>query len=78
MQERIRTIDKKLQYQIEKLLAAATAVNGAVAEDGSAEGDPLSFGPQPDQLVEDVSPSYPLGPYASTSDPTREPTRGST
>ncbi|PRW45524.1 Something about silencing 10 [Chlorella sorokiniana] len=61
--EKIRPIDKKLQYQIEKLLKAAAATAGAAggAADGAADGgeaaaalgggDALAFGPRPDALV---------------------------
>ncbi|EFN54556.1 hypothetical protein CHLNCDRAFT_135352, partial [Chlorella variabilis] len=61
-QEKIRPIDKKLQYQIEKLLRAAAAVraaNGggdggggdaAAALDGGGD-DPLRYGPRPDALL---------------------------
>jgi hypothetical protein len=66
LQEKIRPIDKKLQYQMDKLLKAAAAVRagagGADAgeADGGAEGgeaaaaggdDPLRYGPRPDALV---------------------------
>jgi hypothetical protein len=57
MQEKIRPIDKKLHYQIEKLLAAAAVANGradgAAGEDGAADlgADPLSYGPRPGSLV---------------------------
>ena len=64
MQEKIRPIDKKLQYQIEKLLKAAAATAGAAggAADGAADGgeaaaalgggeESLAFGPRPDALV---------------------------
>lgn len=63
-QEKIRPIDKKLQYQIEKLLKAAAATAGAAggtgdAADGGGEAaaalgggdDALTFGPRPDALV---------------------------
>ena len=62
-QEKIRPIDKKLQYQIEKLLKAAAATAGAAggAEPGADGGeaaaalgggeDALAYGPRPDALV---------------------------
>ncbi len=63
-QEKIRPIDKKLQYQIEKLLKAAAATAGTAggAGDGADAGgeaaaalgggdDALAFGPRPDALV---------------------------
>ena len=56
-QEKLRPIDKKLAYQIEKLLAAgqrAEADGGADAGDG-ADADPLAYGPRPDQLVPRVA-----------------------
>lgn len=63
LQEKIRPIDKKLQYQIEKLLKATAAVGAAAGKDaGGGEGgeaaaalaggdDPLRYGPRPDALV---------------------------
>jgi hypothetical protein len=66
LQEKIRPIDKKLQYQIEKLLKAASAVGSTAANgDAGASGgeaaaalagsgggdDPLRYGPRPDALL---------------------------
>jgi hypothetical protein len=53
VQEKLRPIDKKLQYQMEKLLRAAQQVQAAGADGGAV--DPLSFGPKPDQLLPKVS-----------------------
>lgn len=65
-QEKIRPIDKKLHYQVEKLLAAAQAAAGAngaagaqaapAAEGGAGAGgdDPLKYAPRPDALVPKV------------------------
>ncbi|GAB4821287.1 hypothetical protein N2152v2_008333 [Parachlorella kessleri] len=61
--EKIRPIDKKLHYQVEKLLAAAQAAGTAgaqaapAAEGGAAAAaaeDPLRYGPRPDALVAKV------------------------
>ncbi|KAA6428544.1 MAG: hypothetical protein FRX49_01420 [Trebouxia sp. A1-2] len=54
--EKIRPIDKKLQYQMDKLLMAAqlqiSGKDQEVAADGTAAAsDPLRFGPKPDQLI---------------------------
>ncbi|KAL4853965.1 Neuroguidin [Chlorella vulgaris] len=64
--EKLRPIDKKLQYQIEKLLKAAAAIQAgggggeaaAAADGGEAAAalagggdDPLRYGPRPDALV---------------------------
>lgn len=54
--EKIRPIDKKLQYQMEKLLMVAQLqVSGKGDEQGqesaAAATDPLRFGPKPDQLI---------------------------
>ena len=62
LQEKIRPIDKKLHYQVEKLLAAAQAAGTAGAQVApAAEGaaaaaaeDPLRYGPRPDALVAKV------------------------
>ena len=61
-QEKIRPIDKKLHYQVEKLLAAAQAAGTAGAQAapaaegaaGAAAEDPLRYGPRPDALVAKV------------------------
>ena len=64
-QEKIRPIDKKLQYQIDKLLKAAAAAAGAGGASDGATGDgdggeaaaalgdddPLRYGPRPDALL---------------------------
>ena len=52
-QEKLRPIDKKLQYQMEKLLRAAQQLHGGSTD--SAAADPLSYGPKPDQLLPKVS-----------------------
>ena len=52
--EKVRPIDKRLQYQIEKLLAAAqrAVVNGGGEGDGGREDEKLiSHGPRPEALV---------------------------
>jgi hypothetical protein len=48
-QEKLRPIDRKLAYQVEKLLAAGQRAP-ADGADGAA-ADPLSFGPRPEALV---------------------------
>ncbi|CAD7698177.1 unnamed protein product [Ostreobium quekettii] len=55
--EKIRPLDKRLQYQIDKLLRAAKAAK--TAEDAGQEvtggaidaADPLQYGPRPDMLI---------------------------
>ncbi|DBA96237.1 TPA: hypothetical protein ACH3X3_002431 [Trebouxia sp. C0006] len=54
--EKIRPIDKKLQYQMDKLLMAAQLqISGkdqeVAADSTAAVSDPLRFGPKPDQLI---------------------------
>lgn len=52
--QKIRPIDKKLQYQIDKLLAAAKepAANGeATPGKAAASADELKYRPNPDALV---------------------------
>ncbi len=57
--ERARPIDKRLRYQMDKLLAAAAAVhagpgaegNGAADDDTAGVDDPLRYGPRPEDLV---------------------------
>ena len=57
LQEKLRPIDKKLQYQMDKLLRAAAqlhqpgSVTAAAANGSGAAADPLSYGPNPDQLL---------------------------
>ncbi len=60
-QEKLRPIDKKLQYQMDKLLRAAAQLHqpsssaaAAAANGSAAAADPLSFGPNPDQLLPKV------------------------
>ena len=62
-QEKLRPIDKKLQYQMDKLLRAAAqlqqpgssgAAATAAANGSTAAADPLSVGPNPDQLLPKV------------------------
>lgn len=48
--EKVRPVDKRLQYQIEKLLAAAAAAQGA-GDEGGAAGEELRHGPRPEALV---------------------------
>ncbi|PSC73947.1 Something about silencing 10 [Micractinium conductrix] len=68
--EKIRPIDKKLQYQIEKLLKATAAVGGGGGDgaDGEAAAalaaggdDPLRYGPRPDALVAKQTGAAPAG-----------------
>jgi hypothetical protein len=76
LQEKLRPIDKKLQYQIEKLLKAAAAIQAgggggeaaAAADGGEAAAalagggdDPLRYGPRPDALVAKQSGGWQLG-----------------
>lgn len=53
--EKVRPVDKKMQYQIDKLLAAgAKAAAGGLgggAEGADTDADPLSFKPNPNSLV---------------------------
>eukprot|EP00891_Asterochloris_glomerata_P005440 jgi/Astpho2/5440/Aster-07389 len=53
--EKIRPIDRKLQYQMDKLLLAAKSMQGPKQQDGEqdadAAADPLMYGPKPDQLI---------------------------
>ncbi|KAK9904141.1 hypothetical protein WJX75_005357 [Coccomyxa subellipsoidea] len=50
--DRARPIDKRLRYQMDKLLAAASAVQSKdEGEDVGAEDDPLRYGPRPEELV---------------------------
>ena len=63
-QEKLRPIDKKLQYQMDKLLRAAAQLQqpggggggtaAAAANTAAAGADPLSFGPNPDRLLPKV------------------------
>lgn len=57
-QEKLRPIDKKLAYQIEKLLAAGQrpADEAAAAAGAEGAGDALSYGPRPDQLLPRLQP----------------------
>ncbi|KAK9817376.1 hypothetical protein WJX74_000184 [Apatococcus lobatus] len=55
--DRIRPLDRKLQYQLDKLLAAAASVKGAT-EDGSS--DPLQYGPNPSALMSKGQPASAL------------------
>lgn len=52
-QEKLRPIDKKLAYQIDKLLAAGQKPAGAEGSDGASAPteDTLAYGPRPDQLL---------------------------
>ncbi|CAA7400213.1 unnamed protein product [Spirodela intermedia] len=58
--EKIRPIDKKLDYQVQKLTRAAnTALPNKVASDGGKDnsqdaGDPLKYRPNPDMLVSKI------------------------
>ena len=75
LQEKLRPIDKKLAYQIEKLLAAGQrpADEAAAAQAAAGPADALSYGPRPDQLVPragganagDASADGGLGPAAA-------------
>ena len=59
-QEKLRPIDKKLQYQMDKLLRAAAQLQqpgsaaAAAANGSAAAANPLSYGPNPDQLLPKV------------------------
>ncbi|KAH7278926.1 hypothetical protein KP509_38G064600 [Ceratopteris richardii] len=56
--EKIRPIDKKLQYQIEKLLRLASgAYSGTDNEPGAAVPDDLLYKPNPDMLVTKIDES---------------------
>lgn len=48
-QEKLRPIDRKLAYQVEKMLAAGQQAPADGAD--AAAADPLSFGPRPEALV---------------------------
>lgn len=53
--EKIRPIDKKMRYQIEKLLKLANGISsGAADEDSAAVPDDLLYRPNPDMLVAKV------------------------
>lgn len=47
--EKLRPLDKKLQYQIDKLVKLAAT--GAASEATEAAQDPLRFKPRPDRMV---------------------------
>ncbi|KAG0617768.1 hypothetical protein M758_4G013400 [Ceratodon purpureus] len=49
--EKIRPIDKKLEYQIEKLLRAGQSTAADATGEGAGKEDPLSYKPNPDLLV---------------------------
>lgn len=49
--EKIRPIDKKLKYQVDKVIRAGVAT---VAEEGRAQVDPMSFKPNPENLTAKV------------------------
>ena len=82
LQEKLRPIDKKLQYQMDKLLRAAAQLQqpygaaAAATANGSgavrAAADPLSYGPNPDQLLPKVPLSGSSGGGASAVEGTVE------
>lgn len=56
--DKMRGLDKKLRYQIEKLLNASTTASAfATGGDNFGPEDPLQFKPNPDSLLEDGEPS---------------------
>eukprot|EP00850_Spirogloea_muscicola_P009950 SM000057S18380 [mRNA] locus=s57:229161:234186:- [translate_table: standard] len=52
--EKTRPIDKRLQYQVERLLQAAKVEDGQGATRPTAEDDELQFRPHPDLLVSKI------------------------
>ena len=64
--EKLRPIDKKLKYQIDKLLKMAK--EGVTGEEEDADGageDPLQFRPNPDALVSKVDEDAEEAPTAA-------------
>lgn len=60
--DKMSGLDKKLRYQIEKLLNASTSASTFASGGGSGPDDPLQFRPNPQSLAEDEeSVSYQSG-----------------